>query len=59
MPLNESSKPYGIITDIIGTGGSSGSPIVAAKTGEVIAIEQRSIFGNTQLIIRISSASLD
>ena len=22
MPLNESSKPYGIITDIIGTGGS-------------------------------------
>jgi len=39
MPLNESSKPYGIITDIIGTGGSSGSPIVAAKTGEVIAIE--------------------
>ena len=32
-------KPYG----------SSGSPIVAAKTGEVIAIEQRSIFGNTLL----------
>jgi hypothetical protein len=50
MPLNECSKPYGIITDIIGTGGSSGSPIVSAGDGHVVAIEQRSIYGNTQLI---------
>lgn len=42
LPFDD-SLPYGIQTDIIGTGGSSGSPIILHKTGEVIAIAQKII----------------
>ena len=41
LPVDESEKPYGIQTDIIGTGGSSGSPIVNANTGDVLGIAQK------------------
>jgi hypothetical protein len=42
MPTDHSCQPVGIQTDIIGTGGSSGSPIVD-QNGEVIAIAQKVI----------------
>jgi len=35
--------PYGIQTDILSTGGSSGSPIVSVDTGEVMSIAQKII----------------
>lgn len=41
LPVDESEKPYGIQTDIIGTGGSSGSPIINAETGVVLGIAQK------------------
>lgn len=41
MPMDDVTKPTGIQTDIIGTGGSSGSPIVNANDGEVIGLAQR------------------
>ena len=41
MPHDYSRVPYAVQTDIIGTAGSSGSPIVELKTGEVIGFAQR------------------
>lgn len=35
--------PYGIQTDILSTGGSSGSPIVSIETGEVLGLAQKII----------------
>lgn len=40
MPADHTSQPTGIITDIIGTGGSSGSPIVDAEDGQLISVAQ-------------------
>lgn len=40
MPNDRTTRPIGIITDIIGVGGSSGSPIINADSGEVIGIAQ-------------------
>lgn len=40
---SDDSLPYGIQTDILSTGGSSGSPIVSLETGEVMAIAQKII----------------
>jgi len=40
MPNDRTTRPIGMITDIIGVGGSSGSPIVNADTGEVLGIAQ-------------------
>ena len=40
---SDDSIPYGIQTDILSTGGSSGSSIVSIKTGEVVAIAQKII----------------
>jgi hypothetical protein len=40
MPTDNSDEPYGIQTDLVGTGGSSGSPIVAFS-GEAIGIAQQ------------------
>lgn len=52
IPSDNATKPIGIITDIIGTGGSSGSPIIDANDGEVIAIAQQVVGGDvtTRLI---------
>jgi hypothetical protein len=49
LPLKESNYPYGIQTDIVGTSGSSGSPLMD-KNLEVLRIAQRSIFGHTPLV---------
>jgi len=46
IPTDVAEKPYGIQTDVIGTGGSSGSPIVAVNTGHVVGISQNVIGGN-------------
>ena len=40
MPYDDADIPYGIQTDIVGTGGSSGSPIVNMN-GELLGIAQR------------------
>jgi len=40
MPADNANTSQGIITDLIGTGGSSGSPIIDANTGTVIGIAQ-------------------
>jgi len=41
LPVDESLNPYGLQTDIVGTGGSSGSPIINADTGVVLGIAQK------------------
>ena len=43
MPTDNTKNPVGIQTDIIATGGSSGSPIVRIEDGEVIGIVQQII----------------
>jgi hypothetical protein len=40
MPYDDADIPYGIQTDIVGTGGSSGSPIVNMN-GDLLGIAQR------------------
>lgn len=46
MPTDNSAKPWGVETDIIGTSGSSGSPMVETENGEVIGIVQHAVTGN-------------
>ncbi len=41
MPFDDAVEPVGIQTDIIGTGGSSGSPLVYPNDAKVIGIAQR------------------
>ena len=43
MPYDESSTPWGIQTDIVAVGGSSGSPIIDLNNGEVIGMAQQVI----------------
>ena len=43
MPYDESPTPWGIQTDIVAVGGSSGSPIIDPKDGEVIGMVQQVI----------------
>lgn len=43
MPSDNTSQPVGIQTDIIGTGGSSGAPIVDANDETVVGITQKAI----------------
>jgi len=43
LPTDNSPEPYGIQTDIVGTGGSSGSPIIDLEEGNVIGIAQQVI----------------
>jgi len=57
LPTDKSQNPFGIQTDIIGTGGSSGSPIVNAETEEVLGIAQQVIPASVDVNIRESSAS--
>jgi hypothetical protein len=41
MPIDDAPTPNALQTDIVATGGSSGSAIAHADTGEVIAIAQQ------------------
>jgi hypothetical protein len=41
MPTDFTANPYAMQTDIVGTGGSSGSPIINLKNGKVIGIAQQ------------------
>jgi len=41
LPVDFSQNPFGIQTDIVATGGSSGSPIVDAETEQVLGIAQQ------------------
>lgn len=43
LPLDSHPNPYGIQTDLIGTGGSSGSPIVTKDRCEVVGLAQQVI----------------
>lgn len=43
LPLDSHPNPYGIQTDLIGTGGSSGSPIVTRESCEVVGLAQQII----------------
>jgi hypothetical protein len=43
MPYDESPAPWGIQTDIVAIGGSSGSPILDPRSGEVIGMAQQII----------------
>jgi hypothetical protein len=43
MPYDESPTPWGIQTDIVAVGGSSGSPIIDPNDGEVIGMAQQVI----------------
>jgi V8-like Glu-specific endopeptidase len=43
MPDDDSNNPWGIQTDIIAMGGSSGSPIIDPSSGEVIGMAQQVI----------------
>lgn len=55
MPMDTARKPVGIITDIIGTGGSSGSPIVYADDGEVISVAQNVVVADNRIILENSN----
>lgn len=57
LPTDHSQNPFGIQTDIIGTGGSSGSPIVDADTEQVLGIAQNVIPASTNVSINDKSAS--
>jgi len=57
LPTDHSHNPYGIQTDIIGTGGSSGSPIVDAESERVLGIAQNVIPSSVKGIINSENAS--
>jgi hypothetical protein len=41
MPTDFTPNPYALQTDIVGTGGSSGSPIILLENGKVIGLAQQ------------------
>jgi len=51
LPFDNAEFPYAIQTDIMGTSGSSGSPIFDPDTGEVIGIAQNVIPSLTEIKI--------
>lgn len=57
LPTDRSKNPFGIQTDIIGTGGSSGSPIVDAETEQVLGIAQKVIPSSVNVTINSTNAS--
>jgi len=57
LPTDHSKAPFGIHTDIIGTGGSSGSPIVDAETEQVLGIAQKVIPSSVNVKVNQRNAS--
>lgn len=57
LPTDNSHNPFGIQTDIIGTGGSSGSPIVDAETEQVLGIAQQVIPAGVNVQVKNQTAS--
>ncbi len=52
LPMDDAEKPYGIQTDIVGVGGSSGSPLLDPNDGDVIGIAQKVIPANVQVEVK-------
>lgn len=59
MPEDKATKPTGISTDIIGTGGSSGSPIVYADDGEVISVAQNVVGTSVEIPLKNKLKDVD
>lgn len=57
FPTDYSKNPFGIQTDIIATGGSSGSPIMDAESEQIIGIAQQVIPADVNVNINGVSAS--
>lgn len=48
MPTDNVPIPFGVQTDIVGTGGSSGSPLVDPNDGQVIGIAQQVVLAGVE-----------
>jgi len=48
LPFDDAPNPYGIQTDIIGVGGSSGSPLIDPATGTVVGLAQKVLPANVE-----------
>jgi len=59
MPADHAASPTGIITDIIGTGGSSGSPIVDAEDGELISVAQNVVGTGVNIPLKNQMKNVD
>ena len=57
LPFDDAKSPYGIQTDIIGVGGSSGSPIINPKNSKIIGIAQQVIPADVE--VRIPNTKLN
>lgn len=57
LPSDYSKNPFGIQTDIIGTGGSSGSPIIDAETEQVLGIAQKVIPADVSVTVKSENAT--
>ncbi len=55
LPFDDAPDPYGIQLDIIGVGGSSGSPIFNLQTGKVIGIAQQVIPASVEVSTSLNS----
>lgn len=51
LPFDDVPNPYGIQTDIIGVGGSSGSSITNLNSGKVIGIAQQVLPADVEVIV--------
>lgn len=49
LPSDNSPQPYGMQTDIVGTRGSSGSPIIGLDDGKVVGIAQQVILAGVKI----------
>lgn len=52
LPFDDAKSPFGIQTDIIGVGGSSGSPIINPNNGKIIGIAQQVIPADVEVKIQ-------
>jgi S1-C subfamily serine protease len=55
IPTDDHPNPVGVQTDIIGTAGSSGSPIIDLRDGKVVAIAQRVITSQVDIAFKEES----